>query len=156
MPLAAADNEEEEPDRNDLAALNGDDPDVQRADNGIDILDLDHDEELPAIKTSQWKNAKNYDWQATEAEVQRKAKECRDSAGKSKMLILMQYAHFDTALVQKVGEKRVAVVMDCEDTDDSIMEAEDALDAAIEDAALRSVLREDGRRVGFVFSKISA
>ena len=140
--------------RNDLTALSDGDQDVNRDDDGTEIIRLDDDEELPCSKKAPLKNANHYDWQAEEADIRRKAKECRDSAGRAKMLSLMQYSHFNTSLIStEVVEKSFDTVHDSKTGDD--MAGNDPLEGAIEDDALRIVLYESGRRVGFVFSKLS-
>ncbi|KAK3696512.1 helicase [Vermiconidia calcicola] len=153
MPLAEPEAEADSP-RNDLAALSvgGKDERIIRDENGTQIIRLEEEDELP--KSPQWKNAKNYDWKAEETERLRKAKECKDSNGKAKMLSLMRYAHFDTALIE---EMRAGEKVDHEDGDESEDELPpaDPLEGAIEDDALRNVLHEEGRRIGFVFSKLS-
>nr|POE86529.1 dna repair and recombination protein rad54b [Quercus suber] len=86
------------------------------------------------------------DWQAQEADINAKAKACNDSTGRAKMLSLMQYAHFDTALIRP--EQVSMMTQDPTDVAD-----EGIVESAIEDDALRSVLYEEGQRVGYVFTK---
>jgi DNA repair and recombination protein RAD54B len=157
LPLAEPD-EECDPPRNDLAALcrSDDDTDDQtlRDEEGAEIVRLDEGNELLQLaKKSKWKNAKDYDWQAEEAEVQRRAKECTDSTGKVKMKSLMQYAHFDTALVERYSMEEPVAIAD--DESDAGLPVADPLEGIIDDSVLRSVVREDGQRVGFMFSKLS-
>ncbi|KAF2858677.1 hypothetical protein K470DRAFT_250840 [Piedraia hortae CBS 480.64] len=73
-----------------------------------------------------WLKASQVDMGAQEA---RKPKQ-------EQVLSLMQYLHFDTSLVPQLM------------SDDM-----DPLESVIDDDVLRSVLREDGNRVGFVFTK---
>ena len=150
MPLAEPEEDIETP-RNDLAALSAGTEEIARADDGTEVVRLDDEDELPHLKKSQWKNAKEYDWRAENA----KARQSKDSTGKAKMLSLMQYAHFDTSLVDANNSEDERLIQG----DDSEIEEDvpmpDPLEGAIEDAALRSVLREDGGRVGFVFSKMN-
>ena len=148
MPLAEPEGDVDTP-RNDLAALSAGSDAIQRADDGTEIVHLDEDDEIPINKPSQWKSASEYDWRATEAEL----RQSKYSNGKAKMLSLMQYAHFDTSLI---GRAVAGGLTDATDSDyDGNPLAADPLEGAIEDAALRSVLREDGDRIGFVFSKLS-
>ena len=140
--------------RNDLATLSVGDDQTVRDDNGTEIVHLENEEELPNFRGGQWKNAKEFDWRLEEAEIHRKAKECRDSAGKAKMLSLMRYAHFDTSrLADMQNEQNDILESDAEADEESVYT--DPLDGIIEDTILRSVLREDGQRVGFVFNKLN-
>lgn len=82
--------------------------------------------------------------------IERRPKECRDSAGNAKFLSLMRYTHFDTSKVSK-SEGRLPSTID-EDSND--LSELDTLDLAIEDKVLRSVIRKDGRRIGFVLTKM--
>ncbi|KAK1078401.1 helicase, partial [Friedmanniomyces endolithicus] len=97
------------------------------------------------------------DWKAQEDDIERKARECVDATGKTKMLSLMQYAHFDTALIKPVVAPPAhdKVMWGDDEPPENEPADEDALDAAIEDDVLRDVLREEGRRIGFVFTKRS-
>lgn len=84
------------------------------------------------------------------AAIERKGRESCDSAGNAKFLSLMRYTHFDTSLVRK-SEGGTAAVLD----EDSIDVPElDPLELAIEDEVLRQVIRKDGRRIGFVLTKM--
>ncbi|KAK5164477.1 helicase [Saxophila tyrrhenica] len=158
IPLGDIESESESP-RNDLAALSASDSEVTRDENGTEVLRLDDDGDPPvAPKAKKWKSANDYDWRAEEAEVQRKAKDYRDSTGKAKMKKLMEYAHFDAALVDSyyaMDDRAAENMVDGEESDAEGSKA-DPLEGIIDDAALRSVLREEGRRVGFVFSKLSS
>lgn len=120
--------------RNDLASLSGgDDVEILRLD------DEDEEENMVAAK-GVWKGtAKDYDPDAVEAEFRRQAQE-------GKMLSLMQYTHFDTANAK--AEK--------DGNDNSEVSELDGISLAIEDEALRTVVREPGRRVGYVFAKLSS
>lgn len=154
VPLAEAE-EDEDVQRNDLARLSSRSSEVVRDENGTEILRMDEDDDLPLVPTkSRWRKATEYDWRAEEAEIQRHARACRASSGKLKMKSLMQYAHFDTALVESYGLEEQTTREDDEDVDAEV-QAADPLEGVIEDTILRRVLREDGRRVGFVFSKLS-
>lgn len=81
--------------------------------------------------------------------VERKAKECYDSAGKAKFLSLMRYTHFDTSRVSDSDGRPIEAL----DEDVNVLPEPDALDCAIEDEVLRKVIRKDGLRIGFVLTK---
>ena len=150
MPVAPPeDDDEQDPARNDLATLGSSSEEVVCDEDGTEILRMDDEDRLPTIKPSSFLKGSDYDWQAEEAELQRRGRECKDSSGKAKMLSLMQYAHFDAALVDQMPVNSTADDGD----DDSVI---DPLEGVIEDAALRSVLREPGRRVAFVMSKMGS
>lgn len=158
-PPEDADAEEEETLRNDLASLSSSslcsnaEP-IACDEDGTEILRLDDDdaEELSSYKTGTFRKGTDFNWRAEEEELQRQKKECKDSSGRTKMLSLMQYAHFDASLVDEMATDATAAVGDDEDAYAAI----DPLEGVIEDAALRSVLREDGRRIGFVMSKLGS
>jgi len=146
--------------RNDLASLSEDDGGFLRLDDSAtpsepEVLRLDGDsEEEESIRPSfKLHTGNSIDMAAQEAEIERKARECKDSAGQAKMLSLMQYAHFDTALIN--SEHHDVSSKDKEAPEGELLLETDPLEAAIEDDVLREVLREDGRRVGFVFTKTS-
>lgn len=155
MPSAGTGYEDVDSPRNDLAALStSTSGDLLGFRDGIEVvhLDDDDDEKLPAFVGGMLKSAKDYDWKAEEDSLCGKTKERRDPTGKIKMLNLMQYAHFDTSLIDDMlPEER------CEDEADeaSTIIRSDPLEGVIEDTILRSILREDGRRIGFVLSKLS-
>lgn len=137
--------------RNDLASLS----EPQTPGEEVDEVHLDSDEDLP--KKIKFLQGNQVDMVAQEAEIQRKAKECKDSGGRAKMLSLMQYSHLQPSTIssaQSNGQEKL-IWGDDEDADEGIPEM-DPLEGAIEDAALRSVLHEDGKRIGFVFTKVSS
>ncbi|KAH9827742.1 DNA repair and recombination protein RAD54B-like [Teratosphaeria destructans] len=130
----------------------------------VDLMGYDSDDDAIYKKKCDFKTGNQFDWKTQEAEIERKKRECLDSAGKAKMLSLMQYAHFDTSLVQRTpkcevvsrAEERGDADSDKTTEDDLIDASEvDPLEIAIEDEVLKTVLREDRRKVGFVFSKSS-
>nr|POE73011.1 dna repair and recombination protein rad54b [Quercus suber] len=129
--------------RNDLASLS-----KQQA---IEEVRLDHSSDSgdePLRPEIVFTTGNKVDWQAQEAEIYAKAKACKDSTGRAKMLSLMQYAHFDTA---RITPKQMNMT-----TEDPVEYADDGiLESAIEDDALRSVLSGEGQRVGYVFTKRS-
>ena len=137
-----------------LAALSFGEADVTLDEDGTEVLHLEDEDESPIFRGGQWKNAKDYDWKAEDEAIQCKSKDCRDSAGKAKMLSLMRYAHFDTSLVDDAPKEQTRV-LDDDATNEEDFTGSDPLEGAIEDAILRSVLRKDDRRIGFVFSKLS-
>nr|OQO07761.1 hypothetical protein B0A51_18269 [Rachicladosporium sp. CCFEE 5018] len=157
MPLAPPDHAEiENSGRNDLAALSGSSDSVQtlRMDDAEDS-----DEDLPPVsKLHQFKTSTSYNAEEQEAEA-RKAKECKDSTGKAKMLSLMQYTHFDTANISPLPTREpTPATIEVDDDGETAQDVSefDPLEGVIEDAALRSVMREDGQRVGFVLAKVSS
>ncbi|KAK4505189.1 hypothetical protein PRZ48_003152 [Zasmidium cellare] len=114
---------------------------------GIEIMRLDQsdDEDLPIVPkyNSKLMKLSEIDRDAQEAEI------AREKRGKMKMLSLMRYTHFDTS---RVKEKAVS----SEEVDEESEVSElNVVDTAIEDAALRKVVCEEGGRVGFVFAKLS-
>ncbi|KAK3117790.1 helicase [Teratosphaeriaceae sp. CCFEE 6253] len=161
--LSLVDDEECLPERNDLASLSEeiDEADGPAADE-VEVvrMDLDSDDEPIVLpKKRRFKTGNQVDWKAQEAEIERKARERVDTAGRTKMLSLMQYTHFDTALVKRPAANTAPVNGRC-DVDDDASDGEtpevDALESAIEDEALRAVIREDGCKIGFVFAKTSS
>ncbi|WPH03427.1 Hypothetical protein R9X50_00630700 [Acrodontium crateriforme] len=132
--------------RNDLATLS------EKQD--IEVVHLDGDSDDTHIRPEyKFISSAEYDWEAQEAEIKRKAKACLDSSGKAKMLSLMQYSHFDTS---RICPKPMQPMETGEGDDGGRgMNDLDELEAAIEDLALRRVLQEDEKRVGFVFTKSS-
>ena len=147
VALPEDDDESAQTPRNDLASLSTGDDAMECTEDGTEVLRLDEMDEIPSYKTSGFKKGTEYDWQAEEAALQDKSRICKDSTGKTKMLSLMQYAHFDTSLVGGL-----AVEYNSAGKEDD--ESTDPLEGVIEDAAMRNALREDGKRIGFVFSKL--
>ncbi|RMY82936.1 hypothetical protein D0862_11858 [Hortaea werneckii] len=147
--------------RNDLASLCQDDSGFVSLDENshspVEELHLDHETDdsaeqmKPKIKFTP---SNKVDVVAQEAEIERKKRECFDSAGKAKMLSLMQYSHLDTSIVKTQVKKEATGTAEVDSEDDS--EDSDLLEMAIEDDALRAVLREEGSRVGYVFTKTSS
>ncbi|EGP90217.1 SNF2 family DNA-dependent ATPase domain-containing protein [Zymoseptoria tritici IPO323] len=136
LPVVGDDTETSS-ERNDLASLS-DRPEIE-------VVHLEDSDEVPAATTRRWQTLGSVDVDAREAEIERKGKESRDSAGNAKMLSLMRYTHFDTALIGGGAGK-----VDEEEGDISEL---DVVDVAIEDKALQEVLKKEGRRVGFVLVK---
>lgn len=134
MPMVEPEDDAISP-RNDLAALSSGGDDIDRDENGVEIVHLEDDAQPSLSSRRSWMSAKEYSSQAES--------EAKDPmVARAKMLSLMQYAHFDTSLVpERAAEEE--------------MDEGDALEGVIEDAVLRSVLREKGGRVGFVLSKLS-
>lgn len=135
-------------------------PDVRPAEQDQDgeVEEPPGEDSLEDFKSaSQFTSSAEVDMEAQEAEIRRKMKECKDSSGRAKMLSLMQYTHFDTSLVDSmsVGTGGVRSPAGEEEEVADVPEM-DPLEGVIEDAALRSVLREDGRRVSYVFSKVGS
>ncbi|KAK3072645.1 helicase [Teratosphaeriaceae sp. CCFEE 6253] len=160
--LSPVDDEECLPERNDLASLSEeiDEADGLAAD-AVEVVRMDlvsDDEPIVLPKKRRFKTGNQVDWKAQEAEIERKARERVDTAGRTKMLSLMQYTHFDTALVKRPAARTAPVNgrRDNDDASDSEEPEVDALESAIEDEALRAVIREDGCKIGFVFAKTSS
>ena len=152
MPLGT-DEDEDEPEtpRNDLAMLSRVGrirDEIEFDDAGVEVVHLE-DDDLPAYQGGLWRNAKDYDWKAEEASAQQK-----DSEHK-KMLSLMRYAHFDTSCVDRDQVATGEMQLTEGDIEEEIPPP-DPLEGAIEDVILRSVLRQEGQRIGFVFSKLSS
>lgn len=143
--------EEEEEERNDLASLNA--TSAAGSDESVESIRLDRDsDDEPLQPKRQPKKARAQD-------IHAKAR--RDPAGKTKMLSLMQYSHFDTRTVNSVVEpgRPAAVPLGDEEEqfDNDLSDVSvDTPEIMIEDAVLRSVLREDGHRVGYIFAKTSS
>ncbi|GAB7360009.1 hypothetical protein MBLNU230_g7534t1 [Neophaeotheca triangularis] len=138
------------PERNDLASLND-----ASTDNDIEYVNMADDDAPPPtqnrfVKGSQW------DVEKQEAAF-RKARECKDSDGNTKMLSLMMYTHFDTALADEATPDASMIGSPVDGEEDKVLVPKRSLvDDAIEDVALRKVIQEDGRRIGFVFTKMSS
>ncbi|EME85402.1 uncharacterized protein MYCFIDRAFT_213848 [Pseudocercospora fijiensis CIRAD86] len=133
--------------------------------NGVEVWRMDGDSDDDHAFLAQKKKQKiptlaEVDRDAQEAEIERNAKESRDSAGRAKMLSLMQYTHFDTALAHH--KPNVAPMMSGEDDDEEFdtsnndSSVSEVVESAVQDDALRSVICEPGGRVGFVFAKLSS
>ncbi|EMC92195.1 hypothetical protein BAUCODRAFT_569497 [Baudoinia panamericana UAMH 10762] len=159
--LVSPDPEIALPGRNDLASLStaaGGFIDLEEAQQPEIIwMDADSDDEILSRKDIvKWRTGNQVDWQTQEADIKRKARECLNADGKAKMLSLMQYAHFDTAnsAVPKLSDQTEMVWGDDEPWENEPQEL-NSLETAIEDDALRTVIREDGKRIGFVFTKTS-
>ncbi|KAK5128835.1 hypothetical protein LTR85_000168 [Meristemomyces frigidus] len=166
--LAPEPLEEPSPARNDLASLGQDDSGFVSLDDEAptEVIHMDYDSDgeaiLPVKPKIKLQKGNQVDMTAQEAEIERRKRECIDSAGKTKMLSLMQYAHFDTALIKARAEQKPEGASgevfwgDEEPPEPELaVETADPLEAAIEDDALRNVLREDGARIGFVLTKTS-
>ncbi|KAK5722896.1 helicase [Elasticomyces elasticus] len=159
--LAPLPGDSDLPIRNDLASLSeATTPQAEDEDSETEVLRMDDsdDELLPIKKKSLFKTSNQVDWKAQEAEIERKARECVDAGGKTKMLSLMTYTHFSTALIKPktdIATRDKIMWGDEEPPENEPVEEADALDCAIEDEVLREVLREEGRRIGFVFTKMS-
>ncbi|TKA26632.1 hypothetical protein B0A50_04740 [Salinomyces thailandicus] len=148
--------------RNDLASLCQEDSGFVSLDesSAIEEIHLEYDSDgepvEPPLSEVKLTPGNKVDMVAQEAEIERKKRECIDSAGKAKMLSLMQYAHFDPSVAQAMtaSETRMKSPDDEEPSEDDAEEI-DPLETAIEDDVLKAVLREEGNRVGFVFTKAS-
>lgn len=155
----------ESPARNDLASLGQSDSGFVSLDEEaqpVEVVHMDYDSDgepiLPVKPKIKLQRGNEVDMTAQEAEIERRKPECIDSAGKTKMLSLMQYAHFDTSLINATAnpDGRDKVSRSGEDDSEELEpDTTDPLEAAIEDDALRNVLREDGARIGFVLTKTS-
>ncbi|PIA99624.1 DNA repair and recombination protein RAD54B [Cercospora beticola] len=150
LPFSEAVEDEvaEQVGRNDLAKLSG---------GEIEVLHLeDSDQEEVYVPKKCTTTLGNVDRDAQEAEILRNARESRDSEGKAKMLSLMQYTHLDTSLTR--GEEPARRKGWDEDDEDTSNEGDTStmsiLDAAIDDAALRNVIRDVGQRIGYVMTKM--
>ncbi|KAM3423360.1 hypothetical protein BST61_g796 [Cercospora zeina] len=134
--------------RNDLARLST---------GEIEVLHLeDSDQEEVYIPKKCTTTLGNVDRDAQEAEIWRNARESRDSGGRAKMLSLMQYTHLDTSLTR--GEEPMRRKSWDEDDEENNNEGDTStmsvLDVAIDDSALRNVIRDVGQRIGFVMTKM--
>lgn len=90
------------------------------------------------------------DRDAQEAEIQRSARECKDSGGRAKMLSLMQFTHFDTT---KAGfADTLSTDDEAKDTD----EIEVPTHGELKDAVLRDIIRTDSCAINYVFEKMNA
>jgi len=146
--------------RNDLAALCEEGADLKEVDSAgqppAEVhLEYDSDGDSVLYKPKpKLLTGNQIDVMAQVDDIKRKARERVDSNGK-KMLGLMQYAHFDTAIVEsdKLDMTREHVEEVETSSEFELPEGLDMLKVAIEDDILRHVLREDGRKVGFVFTK---
>lgn len=185
-------SEEEISIRNDLAALSDkSSKSVKGSKSEIETINLEEDDE-PFIPKNFNKLGSAAD-DAGLAAMQRKARECCDSAGKAKFLSLMRYTHFDTSRI--CGSNSGPTLARKKDSDAHLtgmnalknakiktqpdrleiatikaepgavkepdaleeydsLEEPDALENAIEDEVLTSVIRKDGRRIGFVLTKM--
>ena len=120
--------------------------------DGVEILDLqdeDHLPELPTYERGLWRSGKDYDSKAEDAGVRQNTNE------RNKMLSLMRYTHLDTSSVDSDQVNIITHSHNMSEGDEEIY-APDPLEGAVEDAILRGALREQGQRIGFVFSKLSS
>ncbi|KAK4928840.1 hypothetical protein LTR28_011825 [Elasticomyces elasticus] len=131
--------------------------DVVSIPDDVDIADDEarSDEDLPDIPALMMK-ANQVNMEEQESRIRQAAR--LDKKGKNKMLALMQYAHLDTSKLRvkasgssRTGQTRLSV----EDDTDEIEEtsANNGIEDVIEDEVLRSVLKEDGNRIAFLFAK---
>ncbi|GME59002.1 SNF2-related protein [Neofusicoccum parvum] len=115
--------------------------------------DDDDEEELPALPTL---------LRASQVDVEEQERRFREARvprhGRATMVALMQYAHVDTSLMSE--KPAVADGAAGSDADAGGREEEDddeiAFEALIDDQPLLDVIKEDGSRVGFVFSKTTS
>ncbi|EME47905.1 hypothetical protein DOTSEDRAFT_102471, partial [Dothistroma septosporum NZE10] len=119
LPVRAPDEVVEDTSRNDLSALAG----VQT---------------LEVIRMDQSDDDDGYGQDGSRAAVT-----------KGKMLSLMQYKHFDTALVEQSAVR----TMSSDGDEQGDVSPFGIAEAAVEDDALRKVICDGSRRVGFVFTK---
>lgn len=139
---------EEPPLRNDLAALNDS---VQEHSGRSEGDAEDEDDDIPLRPKLRYQTSASVNMEEQEAEIRRKKKALKDSDGKAKMVSLMQYTHIDPAVVSRAPTRNPTPAGDEEER----VEGFSPLEAAVEDAVLRSVLEEEGSRVRYIFSKAS-
>ncbi|KAK4985086.1 helicase [Elasticomyces elasticus] len=113
------------------------------------------DEDLPDIPALMMK-ANQVNMEEQESRIRQAAR--LDKKGKNKMLALMQYAHLDTTKLRvkaRASSRTGQTGLSLEDDADEIGEtsANNGIEDVIEDEVLRSVLREDGNRIAFLFAK---
>ncbi|KAH7025591.1 DNA repair and recombination protein RAD26 [Macrophomina phaseolina] len=117
--------------------------DNMAADTASEAID---DEELPDLPTLL--RASQVDME----EQERRLKEARiPKKEKAKMVALMQYAHVDTSLISEAPPHRNTSMpaADADTDDEGVVDYE----ALIDDEPLMEVIKENGSRVKFVFSK---
>lgn len=136
--------------RNDLATLS-DNP-KKDADDDEDGSDLD---DIPLRPKPRYQTSGSVNMEEQEAEIRRKKKETKDSAGKAKMVSLMQYTHIDPAAISRAPTRNATPAVGEDDAEASAV-GFSPMEVAVEDAVLRSVLEEEGSRVRYLFSKMSS
>ncbi|KAF2843653.1 hypothetical protein M501DRAFT_1028431 [Patellaria atrata CBS 101060] len=121
-------------------------------------LEIEEDEEevfpdLPAlVKASQVDIAEQERRIKETAEA--KALAARGSKQRGKYEALMEYLHIDTALLSKKERDDEAATPGGEEGDDEVT-AVDEIEALVDDEVLLNVLKEEGCRVKFMFSKLN-
>lgn len=139
----------EDTSRNDLSALADDDsPKVLRLD--------DSDDDDVVVFKSQKITSTAADMLKDPASAGYGPDGSSPAATKGKMLSLMQYKHFDTAIVEQKTGLGAGPMGSGEDDDEVDLSALGIAEAAVEDDALRKVICDGSRRVGFVFTKLSS
>lgn len=149
-PLPPPGEGEEPPLRNDLAALNDSVQEHSGRSEGDD--EDDDDDDIPLRPKLCYQTSASVNMEEQEAEIRRKKKALKDSDGKAKMVSLMQYTHIDPDAISRAPTRNPTPAG--EEGEESV-EGFSPLEAAVEDAVLRSVLEEEGSRVRYLFSKAS-
>lgn len=113
----------------------------------VELTDIDYDkegEDLPEIGTLI--KASQVDMHIQERIIQERDRAARTRMNTSKMQSLMQYRHIDTSKFSRA----------CKDAFAAPADEQEELEALVEDDVLLSVLKEEGNRVKYVFSKTSS
>ncbi|KAF9639167.1 putative dsdna-dependent atpase protein [Lasiodiplodia theobromae] len=128
------------------------------SEDGDDDGKEESDDELPEVPMLL--RASQVDMEQQEKRLREGRAGAANTKEKAKMVSLMQYAHVDTALITKKSDAGSSAETTGDAADDEQQEEEDdaAVDfeALIDDEPLMDVIKEDGSRVRFVFSKTSA
>lgn len=147
MPVRGPDDDAEGTDRNDLSALAGDDaPEVIRMDDSDDDDVVIRSRRITSTAADMLKDPASAGYGPDGI---------RPAVTSGKMLSLMQYKHFDTALVEQKSGVGPGLMGAGEEEEGDVSTVSIA-EVAVEDDALRKVICDGSRRVGFVFTKLSS
>lgn len=118
-------------------------------------------EDLPELPS--FMRSSQVDMEAQERKRRERSDKARAKSnnGKGSMSSLLRYAHVDTAKLRSAGKASLDTTKEVDTVDLSSSTAADekvksAMEMAIEDDILRSVIEEDTARVDYVFSKTSS
>lgn len=145
-PLPPPEEVEDQPARNDLATLSA------SVEQDGKNSDEDDDDDIPLRPKLRYQTSASVNMEEQESEFQRKKKELKDSAGRGKMVSLMQYTHIDPAAISQTPTRNPTPAGE----QDESVPGFTPMEVAVEDAVLRNVLEEGGSRVRYVFSKTSS
>lgn len=114
---------------------------------GLEVVRLDQEDTL----TSQPMPLNKVDRARQEEEFSRRNRECKDSTGRTRMLSLMQYRHFDTSVANMSDNTNHSQ----EDEHPDPQPPSGVVDGQLDDRVLRDIIANEPRSIGFIFAKTS-